>query len=64
MKETAPDAIAFRPSTRQEVLEIERRTGIEDRPLPVRNLVQRHPFGDSPPANADFGIRFALMKRS
>jgi hypothetical protein len=55
VKEAATNPIARCPSTRQKILEIQRRTWLDRGTLPVRQIVQCDPFGDGSAPNASFG---------
>jgi len=55
VKEPATNPIARCPSTREKILEIQRRTWLDRGTLPVRQIVQCDPFGDGSAPNTSFG---------
>jgi len=55
VEEPAANSVAFRPSARKILVEIERGTRLEHGALPIRKIIQFHPFGDRSASDPDLG---------
>lgn len=55
VEEPAANSVAFRPSARKILGEIERGTRLEQGALLIRKIIQFHPFGDRSASDPDLG---------